>query len=124
MTETRPAHPWRKTVRTVIAGIITAGLLLPLAIKEAGIDVTAEGWGWLGVVLVVLGAATRVLALPQVNVVLERLGIGHDDVEAGRVVAMKPDPDGTWVVAGDASPVPTGQTLPLAATVAEIAAPR
>lgn len=116
-----PAHPWKKTARTALGGVITAAILLPLAIEAAGIDVTAEGWRWLGGVLVVLAAVTRVLALPQVNVMLERIGLGHDDVEAGQVVALQvQDGRAQTVVAGDASILPTGTPLDVSTTVGEL----
>lgn len=116
-----PAHPWKKTARTVLGGIITAAILLPLAIEAAGIDVTAEGWRWLAGVLAVLAAVTRVLALPQVNALLERIGLGHDDVEAGQVVALQvKDGPGKHVVAGEASVLPTGTPLEVGTTVGEL----
>lgn len=111
-----PAHPWTKTARTVLAGILTAATLLPLAISAADIDVTAQGWTWLGAVLVVLAAFTRIMAVPAINTFLQRvLGLGSKDVETSKVVALvEAEPDYTGrhrVVAGDASPIPTGATV-------------
>lgn len=119
-----PAHPWLKTARTVIAGIITAGVLLPIIVAEAGIDLQSQTWAWLAAVLAVLGAVTRILALPSVNQVLTRVGLGHDDVEAGQVVAlMIPEAEHpARVVAGDASPIPTGTSLPASTTVGQLTA--
>jgi hypothetical protein len=114
-----PAHPWKKTARTVLGAIVTAAVLLPVAVNEAGIDLTDDAWKWLATVIVVLGAVTRLLALPAVNVVLETLGIGHDDVESAAVLALKVPATGQ-VVAGEAAAQTTGQVLPASTTVAQL----
>lgn len=118
-----PAHPWKKTARTALAGVITAAVLLPLAIEAADIDVTAEGWRWLAGVLAVLAAITRILALPAINTALTRIGLGHDDVEAGQVLALVvPEADGpARIVAGEKAALPTGTSLPASTTVEQLA---
>lgn len=114
-----PAHPWIKTARTIVAGVTTAAVLLPLAINAADIDVTAEGWGWLVGVLAVLGAVTRVMAVPAINTALQKLlGLGSQDVEAGKVVALVSPAHLT--VAGEAAAAPTGAILSPAATVRDL----
>jgi hypothetical protein len=114
-----PAHPWIKTARTVVAGLLTAAVLIPVAVNAAGIDVTAEGWGWLAGILGVLAAFTRIMAVPAINAALQKvLGLGSKDVEAGQVVALQ-GPAQT-VVAGEASTLPTGEPLQAGTTVAEL----
>lgn len=117
-----PAHPWIKTARTIVAGVVTAAVLLPLAIQAAGIDVTAEGWAWLGAVLGVLAAVTRIMAVPQINAALQKvLGLGSKDVAAGQVVVMQVGRGRHHaVVAGDASDLPTGTPLKAGTIVGEL----
>lgn len=120
-----PAHPWKKTARTALAGVITAAVIVPLAVEAAGIDVTAQGWRWLGGTLAVLAAVTRILAVPQVNVLLGRLGLGHDDVESDQVLALVvPESDApARIVAGEKALQPTGSPLPATTTVEQLVGP-
>lgn len=68
MSEPTPAptqtqHPWRATVRTVLAGLVAAVPLLPFLVDYLGIGTVP----WVAGTLVVLGAFTRFLAIPAVN---------------------------------------------------------
>ena len=65
-TQTR--HPWRATVRTLFAVTVALLSLLPVVAATAGIDTVPA----VAQVLVVTGAVTRVLALPQVDDFLRR----------------------------------------------------
>lgn len=60
---TQTKHPWRATVRTVVAGIVAAIPLLPFLVDYLGIGAVP----WVAATLVVLGTVTRVLAVPAVN---------------------------------------------------------
>lgn len=118
-----PAHPWRKTARTVLAGLATAAITIPVIVDELGLDLESETWAWLAGVLVVLGLITRLLALPSVNKVLGMIGLGHDDVEAGQVLALvipeAESPD--RIVAGAKAVQPTGTPLPASTTIEQLA---
>lgn len=124
VTPTPPAHPWIRTGRSILGGLITAAILVPLAVQAAGIDVTAEGYGWIAGVLGVLAAVTRIMAVPAVNAWLAKVGLGAGDVDAGKVLAMvlpAPHPAaGPRIVAGEAAPQPTGTPLPQSTTVAQL----
>lgn len=78
---TQSAHPWRATIRTVLAVVVALAAGAPLiytAIMQAD-PVTATGAA--GVALAVAGAITRVMALPFVETFLRRfvpwLAAGH-----------------------------------------------
>ncbi|MEV6798553.1 hypothetical protein AB0M91_09415 [Micromonospora rifamycinica] len=60
-TQTR--HPWRATIRTVVAGTVGALSLLPEVALTAGVDTVPA----VAQAVVVAGAVTRVLALPAVD---------------------------------------------------------
>lgn len=64
-TTTQAAHPWRATLRTTFAGLVAFLALLPVLVAEAGLD--PETIPWLGTVLVVAAAVTRLLANPAVE---------------------------------------------------------
>lgn len=125
-TRLAPAHPWKKTARTVIAGLLTAAVILPLAIDQAGIDLESEAWGWLAGTLAVLAAFTRIMALPQVQLVLSKLRLDHGDVEADQVLALVvPEADfrPARIVAGEKAALPTGSSLPASTTVEQLTGP-
>lgn len=61
-TPTQAAHPWRATVRTVLAGVLGLALLAPQIVDALGIGSIPWVVGALGVI----AAVTRVLALPGV----------------------------------------------------------
>jgi len=65
-TQTR--HPWRATVRTIAAALVALLVIAPQIILEAGLHETAYG----AQALAVIGAVTRVLALPSVDGWLRR----------------------------------------------------
>jgi hypothetical protein len=60
-TQTR--HPWRATVRTVLAAVVGLLPLLPSIAGELGVSAIP----WVISLLAVTGAVTRVLAMPQVE---------------------------------------------------------
>lgn len=60
---TQTQHPWRATLRTVVAGVVTAIPLLPFLVDYLGIGAVP----WVAGTLVVLGAITRFLAVPAVH---------------------------------------------------------
>jgi hypothetical protein len=64
-TQTR--HPWRATARTVFASGVALLTLLPVIAATAGVDTVPA----IAQLLVVTGAVTRVLALPDVERFME-----------------------------------------------------
>lgn len=84
-TPTQVAHPWRAALRTAVQSFLPLVLGLMLAgpeIVDAFADVPTDGaaWATLGGVAVglsaVAGALARVAAIPAVEKVLIRLGLG------------------------------------------------
>lgn len=66
MEPTQVAHPWQAVVRTVFAGFIGVCAILPLLFTEAPTG------GVFALALTVAGAVTRIMAIPEVNVWLDR----------------------------------------------------
>ncbi|WP_416565045.1 hypothetical protein [Nocardia testacea] len=61
---TQSAHPWRATVRTVVAGLIGLAAMLPIIVDATGLPASTPG---LAGALAITAAVTRLLALPGVN---------------------------------------------------------
>lgn len=68
LATTQVRHPWRATVRTVLAAAVGLVPLLPIIAQTAGIAAVP----WIAGVLVVAGAVTRVLAVPGVEAWLRK----------------------------------------------------
>ena len=62
---TQVRRPWRSTARTVFQAFVGLCVLAPLLVTATGLKV--EQLPWLGVVLAVALAVTRVMALPGVE---------------------------------------------------------
>lgn len=66
MTEPTPPtqvqHPWRATLRTMVAGALALAALLPVIVDALG----AGAVPWVASVVAVAAGVTRVLAIPQV----------------------------------------------------------
>lgn len=67
---TQVKRPWRATVRTAFQALVGLCVLIPVLVKELGLD--AKALPWLGVVVAVAAGVTRVMALPGVNDWLRR----------------------------------------------------
>jgi hypothetical protein len=63
MQPTQTQHPWRATVRTVLAAIVSLLPLLPVIVDALGL----KAYAWAAGTVVVAGAITRMLAVPAVN---------------------------------------------------------
>lgn len=72
-TPTQTRHPWRATVRTVFAGVVSIAAVWGLVVEAAGVDQSAT---IVATSLAVAGAITRIMAIPQVNDLLSRVGLG------------------------------------------------
>ncbi|MFH8345003.1 hypothetical protein [Streptomyces sp. NPDC018045] len=72
----------KRTIRTVAQGIVAFALALPAIIDASGIPDTLP---WVAGSLAVAGGLTRVMALPQVEALLDRVGLGLvDDQDSAR----------------------------------------
>ena len=65
--------PRKRTIRTIFQVIVGLAAGLPLLLDAAGVPETATG---VGVVLVVAGAITRVMALPLTNRLMRQMRLG------------------------------------------------
>jgi len=68
-TPTQTRHPWRATVRTVVAVVVALAAMLPLLVEASGVDETLAP---VAGALAIAGAITRVMALPAVDAFLAR----------------------------------------------------
>ncbi len=66
---TQAQHPWRATVRTVVAFVIGLAAIWGLIVEAAGVDPELPV---VSLSLAVAGGVTRVLALPGVEALLRR----------------------------------------------------
>ncbi|GAA1333050.1 hypothetical protein GCM10009592_26400 [Brachybacterium rhamnosum] len=81
---TQVAHPWKATLRTVVAYVVAVVPVLLVAIPVVQDELgpyLPDAWvAWLGGVVAVLGAivaaATRIMALEAVQDLLARIGLG------------------------------------------------
>lgn len=81
---TQVAHPWRATARTAAATIIALipvlAVALPILAEELGphlpVSVTAALGGTAVVLTALISAVTRIMALPQMQPLLEAVGLG------------------------------------------------
>lgn len=81
----------KRIFRTVLQAIVGLAAGLPLIIATSGIPATAGG---IALVLAVAGGLTRVMALPVVEGVLDKLGIGFVTAPADPVTAPSPTQGG------------------------------
>lgn len=69
---TQVQHPWKATIRTGIAVLIGVLSVIPVVVATAGIGTVPA----VAQVVAVTAAITRVMALPQVNELLSKFGLG------------------------------------------------
>ncbi|MFF9034040.1 hypothetical protein ACF090_01020 [Streptomyces sp. NPDC014892] len=70
----------KRTVRTVIQGVVMFAVALPAIVTASGIP---ESLPWVASALAVAGGLARVMALPAVEQLLDRVGLGLVDNEGG-----------------------------------------
>lgn len=83
-TPTQVAHPWKATIRTVVAYLVVVVPALIVAIPVVQDQLGAylpESWSlWLtgaaGFLAALVGAVTRLMALHQVQALLAKVGLG------------------------------------------------
>ncbi|MGW7514773.1 hypothetical protein ACWGJ2_04195 [Streptomyces sp. NPDC054796] len=66
----------KRTVRTIIQTTVAIAVALPAIVSASGIP---ESLPWVVGALAVAGGLARVMALPQVEALLDRVGLGLDD---------------------------------------------
>ncbi|MDX3214579.1 hypothetical protein PV318_03335 [Streptomyces sp. ME02-6991-2B] len=66
----------RRTVRTVIQGAVGLAVALPAIVDAAGVPASLP---WVAGALAVAGAVARIMALPGVERLLDRVGLGLAD---------------------------------------------
>ncbi|MFD3911189.1 hypothetical protein [Streptomyces sp. NPDC058603] len=71
----------KRTVRTIIQGAVAFAVALPAIVDASGIP---ESLPWVAGALAVAGGLARTMALPQVEAILDRVGLGLIDKEAPR----------------------------------------
>lgn len=64
---TQIKHPWRTTARSVFQAFVTLASVAPSIYSAAMAHDAALAKGWVGAGLVIAGAVTRVMAMPQVD---------------------------------------------------------
>lgn len=69
------AYPWRATLRTVLATLISIAAVWGLIVQAAGVDETTPV---VAASIAVAGAITRIMAIPAVNDLLTRIGLGAE----------------------------------------------
>ncbi|MFJ9892731.1 hypothetical protein ACIQPR_05295 [Streptomyces sp. NPDC091280] len=70
----------KRTVRTVIQGVVMFAVALPAIVSASGIP---ESLPWVAGALVVAAGLARVMALPVVEQLLDRVGLGLVDDDQG-----------------------------------------
>ncbi|CAL9479477.1 hypothetical protein [Streptomyces sp. enrichment culture] len=70
----------KRTVRTALQTAVGVALALPAIVHAAGIP---ESLPYVAGALAVAAGLARVMALPQVEALLDRVGIGLSDTEQG-----------------------------------------
>ena len=79
----------RRTVRTVLAVVVTLAALVPVGVELGILD--EQRWPWVGTVVVLAGIITRAMQDPRVDRVLTRAGVGREPrVVPGEVVDVSP----------------------------------
>ena len=69
---TQSTHPWRATVRTVVAALIALAAMAPLVYSAVTHEDPGTATGAAAGALAIAGAVTRVLAVPAVDAWLTR----------------------------------------------------
>lgn len=71
----------KRTIRTVLQGILTAAVLVPLAVSQAGLSVAQ--WPWVAGALGALGIIARIMQTPAAQAILGAVGLSLDDPARG-----------------------------------------
>ncbi|MDN3056170.1 hypothetical protein PH213_16780 [Streptomyces sp. SRF1] len=71
----------KRTIRTLLQGAVAFAVALPAIIDASGVPAALP---WVAGALAVAGGLARVMALPAVEAILDRVGLGLVDEEAPR----------------------------------------
>ncbi|MCQ8829871.1 hypothetical protein [Streptomyces malaysiensis] len=71
----------KRTIRTLLQGAVAFAVALPAIVDASGIPAALP---WVAGALAVAGGLARVMALPAVEAILDRVGLGLVDEEAPR----------------------------------------
>ncbi|MFF9507282.1 hypothetical protein ACF1BU_14355 [Streptomyces sp. NPDC014724] len=71
----------KRTIRTVIQGAVGLAVVLPAIVDASGVPASLP---WVAGALAVAGGLARVMALPGVEALLDRVGLGLVDEETPR----------------------------------------
>lgn len=71
---TQVKHPRQTTIRTAFQALVGLAVVVPVVVAETGLD--ASQVAWLAPVLGVCAIVARVMAIPQVDAWLEKVGLG------------------------------------------------
>ncbi|MFC8925213.1 hypothetical protein ACFT43_04935 [Streptomyces albidoflavus] len=72
-------HATKRTIRTVLQGAVGVAVVLPAIVDASGVPASLP---WVAGALAVAGGLARVMALPGVEALLDRVGLGLVDEEA------------------------------------------
>lgn len=86
----------KRTIRTILQTVFALAAGLPLILAASGIPATAGG---VAIALAVAGGATRVMALPVVEQLLAKIGLGFVTPQPGPVTPTDPATTNTPPVA-------------------------
>lgn len=75
---TQERHPWKAVLRTVLQLVIGLAFAAPLVVAAITGDSAEAVGGALAVFLTVSAAITRLMAVPYVNGLLQRVGLGSE----------------------------------------------
>lgn len=72
---TQERHPWKATLRTVLAVVLALAGSWLVIVEAAGLD---QSWEWVATSIAVAAAITRLMAVPLINGWLGIVGLGAD----------------------------------------------
>lgn len=75
---TQEQHPWKAVLRTVLQLVIGLAFAAPLIVAALTGDSAEAAGGALAVFLTVSAAITRLMAVPYINGLLRRFGLGSE----------------------------------------------
>ena len=68
----------RRTIRTLVQTTIALAVMLPAIVEASGIPASLP---WVAAALAIAGGLARIMALPAVEALLDRVGLGLADRE-------------------------------------------
>jgi hypothetical protein len=106
------------TVRTVIQAVLMTAVMLPGVVQASGIPETLP---WVAGGLAVAAAATRIMALPRVQDLLDRLGLATDAPAAAATLRVAETDERPRIILSLTGPLSAHDVEQLARTVRDLA---